>query len=67
MICWPFTRDAAEEYGKIATELKRIGRPMQQIDIMIGAIARSLGSCVVITVDNDLEAIPNLTVENWIH
>jgi tRNA(fMet)-specific endonuclease VapC len=43
MICWPFTRDAAEEYGKIATELKRIGRPMQQIDIMIGAIARSLG------------------------
>lgn len=38
---------------------------MQNIDIMIAAIARSLGSSVVVTNDSDLSAIPNLNVENW--
>jgi tRNA(fMet)-specific endonuclease VapC len=33
IICWPFDRAAAEEYGRLAAELKRLGRPMQQIDI----------------------------------
>ena len=39
--CWPFDRESAEEYGRLAAELRRIGRPMQQIDIMIAAVARS--------------------------
>ena len=63
--CWPFDRPAVEEYGRIAAELRRIGRPMQQIDIMIAAIARSIGSCTVITDDTDLSAVPGLRVENW--
>jgi tRNA(fMet)-specific endonuclease VapC len=45
--------------------LKRIGRPMQQIDIMIAAIAFSLGNCSVATADSDLAAVPGLLVENW--
>lgn len=63
--CWPFDRPAVEEYGRLAAELRRIGRPMQQIDIMIAAIARSLGDCTVITDDTDLSAVPGLRVENW--
>jgi tRNA(fMet)-specific endonuclease VapC len=63
--CWPFDRLAVEEYGRIAAELGRIGRPMQQIDIMIAAIARSLGHCTVITDDTDASAVPGLRVENW--
>jgi tRNA(fMet)-specific endonuclease VapC len=63
--CWPFDRKAAEEYGRIAAELRRIGRPMQQIDIMIAAIAFSLGNCTVVSADSDLAAVPGLTVENW--
>lgn len=35
LVCWPFERAAAEEYGRLAAELKRIGRPMQQIDIQM--------------------------------
>jgi tRNA(fMet)-specific endonuclease VapC len=62
--CWPFDRKAAEEYGRIAAELRRIGRPMQQIDIMIAAIAFSLGNCTVVSADSDLAAVPGLTVEN---
>ena len=65
--CWPFDRLAVEEYGRIAAELRRIGRPMQQIDIMIAAIARSIGNCTVITDDADLSAVPGLRVENWRH
>lgn len=62
---WPFTDDAAEEYGRLAAELKRIGRSMQQIDIMIAAIAFALGNCTVVSSDSDLAAVPGLSVENW--
>jgi tRNA(fMet)-specific endonuclease VapC len=63
--CWPFDRKAAEEYGRIAAQLRRIGRPMQQIDIMVAAIALSLGNCTFVTDDTDLPAVPGLSVENW--
>ena len=62
---WPYTDHAAEEYGRLAAELKRIGRPMQQIDIQIAAITLSLGNCTVVSADSDLAAVPGLTVENW--
>lgn len=62
---WPFDNKAAFEYGRLAAELKRIGRPMQQVDIMIAAIAFSLGNCSVVTADSDLAAVPGLPVENW--
>jgi tRNA(fMet)-specific endonuclease VapC len=62
---WPFDQRAAEEYGRIFDQLKRLGRPMQQIDIQIAAIALSLGNCTVVSGDSDLTAVPALTVENW--
>src|SRR4051812_46763812 len=36
---WPFAEEAAEEYGRIAAGLRRTGRPMQQMDMMIAATA----------------------------
>jgi predicted nucleic acid-binding protein len=54
------------EYGRIAAELKRIGRPMQQIDIQITAIAFALGNCTVVSGDSDLKAVPGLSVEDWV-
>lgn len=65
LVCWPFDRRAAEEYGRVAAELKRIGRPMQQIDVQIAAIAFSLGNCTVVSGDSDLKAVPGLKVEDW--
>jgi tRNA(fMet)-specific endonuclease VapC len=58
---WPYSAEAAAEYGRIFTELKRAGRPIQQIDIQIGAIA----NCIVVSKDGDLSAISGITVENW--
>src|SRR5262245_20073955 len=40
---WPTTEDAAYEYGRIAAALRRLGRMIGQNDIMIAAIALTLG------------------------
>lgn len=65
LIVWPLDRCASEFYGEIAADLRRRGRPMQVIDMLLAAVARSLGDCTVITTDSDLLAIPGLSVENW--
>jgi tRNA(fMet)-specific endonuclease VapC len=65
LVVWPFDISAAEEFGRIATELRRLGRPMQQIDIQVAAIARSLGNTTIVSKDSDLAAVPRLSVENW--
>lgn len=65
LICWPYDQAAAFEFGRIIAELRRIGRPMQQVDIQVAAIAFALGNCTVVSGDSDLGAVPGLTVENW--
>ncbi len=65
LVVWPYSSEAAAAFGRVFAELRRIGRPMQQIDIQIAAIALSLGNCTVVSADSDLTAVPRLTVENW--
>lgn len=65
LVCWPFDKAAAYEYGRIFAELKRHGRIIQQVDMQIAAIALSLGNCTVVSTDSDLAAVPGLAVENW--
>jgi tRNA(fMet)-specific endonuclease VapC len=65
LIVWPLTEPAAEDYGRIATELRRAGRPIGQIDMLIAAIARSLGNTTLVSADGDFAAVRNLAVENW--
>jgi tRNA(fMet)-specific endonuclease VapC len=65
LILWPYTADAAAEFGRIFAELKGAGRVIQQVDIQIGAIARTLPNCVIVSKDTDLLAISGVTVENW--
>ncbi len=65
LVSWPFTEQAAEEFSRVAAELRRAGRTMGRIDIMIAAIALSLGNTTVVSADSDLAAVPGRTVENW--
>ncbi len=65
LFIWPYGNEAAEEYGRIFFELRRAGRAIQQVDMQIGAIARTLPNCVVVSKDGDLSEIPGLAVENW--
>ena len=62
---WPTTEDAAFEYGRIAAYSRRIGRTIGQNDMMIAAIALTLGNSTVVTMDSDFAAVPGLIVENW--
>jgi len=62
---WPFDYRAAEQFGRLYAVLRRIGRPMQQIDIQIAAIALAMGNCTVVTMDGDFKSIPGLKIENW--
>jgi tRNA(fMet)-specific endonuclease VapC len=65
LVCWPFEKAAAYEYGRVFADLKRRGRIIQQIDMMIAAVALTLGDCTVVSVDTDLSAVDGLVVENW--
>jgi tRNA(fMet)-specific endonuclease VapC len=65
LIIWPLTEAATEQYGRIAAYLRRAGRPIGKIDMLIAAIALSLGNTTVVSADNDLAAVSDLNVENW--
>ena len=65
LLLWQYTEEAAAEFGRIFAELKMAGRIIQQIDMQIGAIARTLPNCIIVSKDSDLSAISGVTVENW--
>jgi tRNA(fMet)-specific endonuclease VapC len=62
---WPFDARSAREYARLYAALRRAGRPMQVVDMMIAAIGLTLGNCTVVSADGDLSAVPGLRVENW--
>jgi tRNA(fMet)-specific endonuclease VapC len=62
---WPYDEKAAAEFGRIFAELRRLGRPIQQIDMQIAALAFSIGGCSVVSSDGDMNEVPGLIVENW--
>jgi tRNA(fMet)-specific endonuclease VapC len=63
--CWPLNRRASEEFGRLFVALKRAGRLIGPIDMLVAAIALSLGDCTVVTTDKDFQSVPGLKVENW--
>ena len=63
--CWPLDRRASAEFGRQAVALKRAGRVIGPMDLLIAAIALTLGNCTVVSTDTDLLGIPGLAVENW--
>jgi len=65
LILWPYESQAAAEFGRIKAQLRRIGRPMQVVDMQLAAVAFALGNTTVVTMDSDLSAIPGLSVEDW--
>ena len=62
---WPFDRAAAEEFGRLDAELRRIGRLIGKVDLQIAAIGLTMGNTTVVSADTDLTAVAGLTVENW--
>ena len=58
---WPFTADAARTYARLFAELRRAGRTIGAIELMVAAIALSLGNCTVVSADGDFDAGTGIT------
>ena len=61
----PFDIYAAEEYGKIRTELESKGTPIGANDMLIAAHARSLQLTLITNNVKEFERVSGLQVENW--
>ncbi len=61
---WPLTRATAEHFGVIDQDLRRRGRSLSQVDIMLAALCREL-DLTLVTTDKDFAALPWLKTENW--
>jgi tRNA(fMet)-specific endonuclease VapC len=60
----PWDSEAARHYGRLRATLEREGRPMGNLDMMIGAHALALGA-VLVTNDRAFARIKKLKVEDW--
>jgi tRNA(fMet)-specific endonuclease VapC len=55
----------AQEYGIIKSELRRLGKPIPDVDIQIAAVAR-VTKFVLLTDDAHFTPISGITIENWL-
>jgi predicted nucleic acid-binding protein len=46
-------------------DLKRRGRVLSQVDMMLAALARQM-TLTIITSDQDFTALPDIPTENWL-
>ena len=51
-------------YGEIALNLRRLGRVLSQVDMMLATLARVM-DLTIFTTDRDFEALPDLRTEDW--
>ena len=62
---WPLEPSLAPLYAEIFHYLRANGRVLSQVDMMLVALARSMGA-TLLTSDGDFEALTELRVENWL-
>ena len=55
----------AQDFQEDRNGVRDLAIAERKIDMQIGAIARTLPHCTVVSKDADLLAISGLTVENW--
>ncbi|HEV8292461.1 MAG TPA: type II toxin-antitoxin system VapC family toxin [Tepidisphaeraceae bacterium] len=62
---WRFEDEEAFQFALLRVELRKAGRPIPAVDMMIAAIARA-NNLVLVTADRHFDLISGLKVENWI-
>ena len=61
---WPIDRKTAQFYGDVYMELRRKGKALSQVDIMVAALARQT-KLTILTTDRDFDALPDLRTADW--
>jgi tRNA(fMet)-specific endonuclease VapC len=62
---WPLEREVASHYGEIYRQLRKSGRVLSQVDIILASLARQM-DLTLATTDRDFEALPDIRAENWL-
>ena len=62
---WPVDREIAHRFGEIYIDLRRRGRAISHVDIVVAALAREM-DLTILTTDRDFEAVPDVRTENWL-
>jgi tRNA(fMet)-specific endonuclease VapC len=60
----PWNSVAARQYGAVRAELEKQGKPMGNLDTMIGSHALAVGA-VMVTHDDAFQRIRGLAVQDW--
>ena len=60
----PWMASTAEQYGTLRAEMRRTGRALQPLDMLIAAHALE-ARAVLVTRDQAFRHVPGLTVEDW--
>jgi tRNA(fMet)-specific endonuclease VapC len=60
----PWTNLTAETYGNLRAEMKKIGKSLAPLDLLIAAHAIESGA-VLVTNDSAFRHVPGLEVEDW--
>ena len=64
MTVLPWDSDAARQYGEFRASLEQQGKPMGQLDLMIGAHALAAG-LILVTNDRAFGRIAKLKIQDW--
>jgi tRNA(fMet)-specific endonuclease VapC len=62
---WPLEREIARRYGEVFKDLRRRGRVLSQVDMILASLADQQ-DLTLVTTDHDFEALPSLRIENWL-
>ena len=61
---WAVDLNTARIYGDLYMELRRRGRVLSQVDIMVAALARQM-KLTILTTDRDFKALPDIRTADW--
>jgi tRNA(fMet)-specific endonuclease VapC len=56
--------ETARIYGEIHQLLRRKGRILSQVDMMVAALAQQM-KLTILTTDRDFEALPDIPTADW--
>jgi len=62
---WPTDLAIADQYGEVYHQLRKAGRALSQVDMMLAAMARHM-KAKLLTSDQDFQALPDIETENWV-
>jgi tRNA(fMet)-specific endonuclease VapC len=62
---WPLDAETVRSYGSVYHDLRRQGRVLSQVDMVLAALARQY-RLTILSTDRDFDALSYLRIENWV-